>query len=253
MVVLGGLVMINPPAGFKPAGWEPPPATAAASGVVEYSSSEMLRTPQFYMLWLTFMFGAMAGLMVIGCIQLFGIDALKFAAGWTKDMAADQASSIVAAASAAAGTAMAIYAILNGLGRIVWGAVSDKIGRKAALIAMCLLQAVAMFSFYTVGTSELGLIVGASLIGFNFGGNFALFPAATADFFGNKTVGSNYGWVFLSYGVAGIIGPQIAGHFKDAAVGATDASAWLPPFVIAGIACALGALVMLVAKAPRKA
>jgi OFA family oxalate/formate antiporter-like MFS transporter len=244
MVVVGGLVMINPPSGFKPAGWEPPPpgAGAAASGQVEFNSSEMLRTPQFYMIWLSFVCSGLAGLMVISCISLFGIDALKFGKGLP-----------VAEAAAVAGTAMALYAILNGLGRIIWGALSDRIGRKISLVLMCLFQAIAMFSFYYIGSSEIGLIVGACIIGFNFGGNFALFPAATADFFGNKTVGLNYGWVFLAYGVAGIVGPQIAGYFKDAAKGATDASAWLAPFVIAGAACMLGVILSLLVKPPKKA
>ena len=77
---------------------------------------------------------------------------------------------------------MAFYAILNGLGRIIWGTVSDKIGRKTALFLMCLIQGVMMLAFFYVGRTEIGLIVGACIIGFNFGGNFALFPAATADF-----------------------------------------------------------------------
>ena len=244
MVFLGGLVMINPPAGYKPEGWEPPAPsdTGHATGALDFNSSEMLKTGQFWAIWTTFVFSALAGLMVIYCIKLFGIDALKFGAGFT-----------VAQASAAAGTAMAIYAILNGLGRIVWGAVSDKIGRKTSLIAMCLLQGVAMLVFYYIGGSKIGLIVGASIIGFNFGGNFALFPAITADMFGNKNVGLNYGWVFLAYGIAGIAGPQIAGYFKDAAKGATDASAWQTPFIIAAVACILGVIIMMMVKPPKKA
>ncbi len=255
MVVIGGMVMINPPEGFKPAGWEPPApsSTASATGAVDFTSAEMRRTPQFYMIWFTFVCSGLAGLMVIYCIKLFGIDSLKFATGWTADMDADKSKAIIDAASATAGTAMALYAILNGLGRILWGAVSDKIGRKTSIVAMCLFQGVAMFAFYFMGSAELGLIVGACVIGFNFGGNFALFPAATADFFGNKNVGLNYGWVFLAYGVAGIAGPQIAGFFKDAAKGATDASAWMTPFMIAGVACIVGAIIMLMAKPPKKA
>jgi MFS family permease len=242
MVFLGGLVMINPPEGYRPEGWEPPPGDAGhATGAVDFSSGEMLRTGQFWAIWFTFVCSALAGLMVIYCIKLFGIDALKFKAGYTVEQA-----------SAIAGTAMAFYAILNGLGRITWGAVSDKIGRKAALIAMCFFQGVAMLAFYYLGGAKLGLIVGASIIGFNFGGNFALFPAITADFFGNKNVGLNYGWVFLAYGIAGVAGPQIAGWFKDAAKTATDASAWQTPFFIAAAACVLGGIIMTVVKAPRK-
>ncbi len=255
MVLVGGMLMINPPEGYKPEGWEPPPPSekSGATGAVDFTSAEMLKTPQFFMIWLTFVCSALAGLMVIYCIKLFGIDALKFAEGWTTDMDPEKAKGIVDAAGAVAGTAMAFYAILNGLGRIVWGAVSDKIGRKTALIAMCFFQGIAMFAFYYIGSVEIGLIVGACIIGFNFGGNFALFPAATADFFGNKNVGLNYGWVFLAYGVAGIAGPQIAGYFKDAAKGAMDASAWQTPFMIAGVACIVGGVIALMAKPPKKA
>ena len=252
-VLLGSIVMVNPPAGYKPAGWTPPPPTSAASGAVDMMSGEMLATPQFYMLWLIFMCNAMAGLMVIGCIQLFGVDALQ----------ASKAAPDAASASVVAGTAMALYAILNGLGRIIWGSLSDKIGRKIALTLMSVFQCVMMLLFFKAGATGLGLIVGACVIGFNFGGNFALFPAATADFFGNKNVGLNYGWVFLSYGVAGILGPVIAGYFKDHAAAAKQAAlaagqqagvsaeAWLAPFVIAAAGCLLGAVIAVLLKPPK--
>ncbi len=248
LVVLGSIVMVNPPDGYKPVGWVPPEATdAGATGTLNLETGQMLKTPQFYGLFFIFACSAMAGLMVIGCIKLFGIDALQ-ASG-----AADSRT----AASAIAGTAMALYAILNGLGRIIWGTVSDTIGRKASIFIMCTLQGIIMLAFYYLGGTAIGLIVGACIIGFNFGGNFALFPAATADFFGNKTVGKNYGWVFLSYGVAGIVGPRIAGYFKDAADAAMEegaavtSDAWLAPFVIAGVACLAAAVVALLLRAPK--
>ena len=245
LVVLGSIVMKNPPAGYVPAGWTPPSAHAAASGAVDMTSSQMMGTPQFYMIWLTFLGSAMAGLMVIGCIQLFGIDALQ----------ASRVAATATDAAAIAGTAMAMYAIFNGLGRIVWGSASDKIGRKTSIILMCAIQGVMMLSFFKVGGTQMGLIAGACIIGFNFGGNFALFPAATADFFGNKNLGLNYGWVFLSYGFAGIFGPQIAGHFVDAAkaAGATGAAvdAWKMPFIIAGVACLAGAVISATVRPPK--
>ncbi len=242
-VLVGSIAMVNPPDGYRPTGWVPPEASAdggPALGAVDLTEKEMLGTPQFYMVWLTFMLSAMAGLMVIGCIKLFGIDALQHSG----------AAETAKAASTTAGTAMALYAILNGLGRIVWGTISDKLGRKASIFLMCALQGIVMLLFFKLGASAAGLIIGACIIGFNFGGNFALFPAATADFFGNNNVGRNYGWVFLSYGVAGIIGPQIAGHFKDAAPG--DVNAWVTPFIIAGIGCLAGAVLILLVKPLKK-
>lgn len=240
IVLIGSIFMVDPPKGYKPAGWEPPALTdAGAIGSLELSSRQMLKTPQYYMLLMMFIGSGLAGLMVIYCIRLFGVDALQ-ASGATTD---------TAAAGVIAGTAMAWYAILNGLGRIIWGTVSDKIGRKIALFLMCLFQGIIMLAFLKMGGSKVGLIVGACIIGFNFGGNFALFPTATADFFGTKNLGPNYGWVFLAYGVAGIAGPQVAGYFKDAAkTSGAGVAAWNTPFIVAGVACLAAAVIALLLK-----
>jgi OFA family oxalate/formate antiporter-like MFS transporter len=243
LVLLGSLVMVNPPENYRPKGWEPSKASsAAAQGGVDFDSRQMLKTKQFYSLWVVFIFSALAGLMVIYCIKLFGIDALKY-----NGMDARTAA-------ITGGTAMAWYAIFNGLGRIMWGMVSDRIGRKNAIIAMTLFQGIIMLMTYHVfirfGFSA-GFVVAASVIGFNFGGNFALFPAITADYFGNKLVGRNYGWMFTAYGVAGIIGPQLAGVFKDSAQGSGEPVVWMTPFIIAGVACILGSIIMKMTKPPQ--
>lgn len=253
MVILGSFVMKDPPEGWLPKGYTPPsPSSASSTGELNFETNEMLKTSQYYMLFITFVFSALAGLMVIYCIKLFGIDSLTFAKLGSLDSTNPDFGETVKWASGIAGTAMGAYAILNGLGRIIWGIVSDKLGRKLSIFLMCLLQGVIMLFLYKLGATPITFIIAASIIGFNFGGNFALFPAATADFFGNKTVGKNYGLIFFAYGIAGIAGPQIAGFFKDAASGATDPSAWLTPFIIAGIACILGAIIIIMAKAPKK-
>ena len=259
-VLIGSIWMVNPPEGYKPEGWEPPEVkdNAKATGSVDLTSSEMLKTPQYWMLLTMFIGSGLAGLMVIYCIRLFGVDALVASKAVEPIMEGGEVVKTAAkVAGTIAGTAMAWYAILNGLGRIAWGMVSDKIGRKISIFAMCLIQGIVMLVFYKMGASKIGLIVGACIIGFNFGGNFALFPVATADFFGNKNVGQNYGWVFLAYGVAGIVGPQVAGFFKAAAKDATtlDASvlAWKAPFIIAGVACLVAAGISLMLKPPKHA
>jgi OFA family oxalate/formate antiporter-like MFS transporter len=224
LVILGSLVMINPPDGWKPAGWEPQTGKAATvSGGVDLTERQMVRTFQFWILFLTFTAGGMAGLMVIAVIKLFGIDVLT-------------ANGIeLTRADVITGTAMGLfYALLNGVGRIAWGAISDKTGRKNAIVLMSAIQGVMMIVFYFIGGNEIGLYIGAGIIGFNFGGNFALFPAATADYFGNKNVGTNYPWVFMAYGVGGVLGPILGGMMGDAKV-------WIWAFIPCGIACLIAA------------
>lgn len=150
---------------------------------------------------------------------------------------------------------MAWYAIFNGVGRIAWGSISDRIGRKTTITLMAALQGITMLMMYHVFISfglVYGFIVAAGLVGFNYGGAFALFPAITADYFGNKNVGSNYGWMFTAYGVAGLTGPLLAGYFKDAAQGAAQPSVWMTPFIIAGAVCLLGAVIMAFTNRPTR-
>jgi len=242
LILLGSMVMVNPPDDYLPSGWTPPVTeNNDHEGAVEFRARDMLRTPQFYMLWSVFMFASIAGLMVIYCIKLFGIDALEHHG--------------VAGAGAITGTAMAWYAIFNGVGRIAWGSISDRIGRKATIILMAVLQGLTMLMTYHVFISfglVYGFIIAAALIGFNYGGSFALFPAITADYFGNKNVGSNYGWMFTAYGVAGLAGPLLAGYFKDAAQGASQPAVWMTPFIIAGAVCLLGAVIMAFTRRPTR-
>ncbi len=238
-ISIGSIWMVNPPAGYCPPNWTPPEpgASAAKSNSPMHlgaglRSGEMLRTPQFYGIWVMFIFNAMAGLLVIGNIKLFGIEAL------TANYGAQRASAI-------AGVAMAVfYSIANGLGRIAWGSISDQIGRKKSLVIMCALQGIVMIVFYWMGQNQLLIYLGATIIGFNYGGSFALFPTITGDLFGSEYVGENYGWVFTAYGVGGIIGPIMAAGIRD------TWQNWLAGFVVAGAACLIAAVIAWRLKPP---
>jgi OFA family oxalate/formate antiporter-like MFS transporter len=129
-----------------------------------------------------------------------------------------------ALADATAGTAMVVFAIFNAIGRIGWGKISDIIGhavhcdhrgRKTSLIIMAASQGLFVIAFPYVAGAEYTLYLFAALIGFNFGGNFALFPAITTDTFGHKFFGQNYGYVFLAYGLGGTVGPMLGGYLGD--------------------------------------
>jgi OFA family oxalate/formate antiporter-like MFS transporter len=223
---VGALLLKNPPVGWKPAGWEPPAKSRSAQVREDWKRSDMLKTPQFWMLLAMFVFAASAGLMTIGILKLYGIDS-----GLT---------------AAAAGTAVGILAIFNGAGRIFWGWASDKIGRTVAMGIMFFLQAGMMFALIVMGlgSTEAGLTLAAAWIGLMFGGNFALFPAATREFFGIQNYGGNYALVFLGYGIAGIIGPIVAGQAKDI-LGSYDVA-----FIVCGVLCVMAAALAFITRAP---
>jgi OFA family oxalate/formate antiporter-like MFS transporter len=235
MVIIGGLWMKFPPAGWKPEGFEANEgAGKAAANDREFTSGQMLSKGQFYLIFLTFVFSAGAGLMSIGLMKLYPMEALQNAG-----MSAAQASAV-------AGTAMAVFfSLANGLGRIIWGMLSDKLGRKTSIIIMTATQGVMVILFTYMAGTEVLLYIGAALIGFNFGGNFALFPTITADTFGAKNVGQNYPFVFLAYGVGGILGPILGGKMGD--LGNFPLA-----FTISGIAVLLGTILIILVKPASK-
>ncbi len=230
LVLIGSLWMINPPEGYRPPGQASGTSGSGGSCVppaADITWQQMIGRGQFWILWLIYCFGAIAGLMVIGNIVLFGRDALQNS-GLSPEGAA-----------AAAGTAMAWYAIFNGLGRIVWGKISDSIGPRQSILLNTLIQGGLLLTLYSMGNSPLLLAVYASAIGFNYGGYFALMPTGCAVLFGAKNIGSNYPFLFTAYGVAGIAGPMLGGFVRDA----TGSYLWA--FIPAGIACLLGAFLAL--------
>lgn len=169
------------------------------------------------------MVSAGAGLMAIGLMKLFPVQALT-----VSGLSALEASAV-------AGTAMAVFfSLANGIGRVAWGTISDKLGRKHSVVLMAASQGFLLLLFTMAAGNVWSLYLMASLIGFNFGGNFALFPALTADEFGIRAVGKNYPWIFLAYGVGGIVFPILGGLLGD--MGNFPLA-----FSVTGVLCLIGA------------
>jgi OFA family oxalate/formate antiporter-like MFS transporter len=222
LVLVGSIWMVMPPEGWLPAGFTPPEVTGA--GGDNFTSREMLKTPQFYLIFVTFAVSAGAGLMAIGLMKLWPVEALVD--GGMLEAEADDIASL----------AMAVFfSLANGFGRLAWGSMSDRLGRKRSVVIMTASQAVFLLLFIPMAGNEFTLYLAAALIGFNFGGNFALFPALTADEYGDASVGQNYPWVFLAYGAGGIIFPILGGALGD--LGNFPLA-----FIICAGACAVGAV-----------
>ncbi len=235
MVIIGGFWMKFPPEGWKPEGFEKNSAVKDSPVVSakDFTSNEMLGKVQFYLIFLTFVFSAGAGLMSIGLMKLYPMQALM------------ESGISETAASAISGTAMAVFfSLANGLGRILWGLLSDKLGRRRSIIIMTAVQGITVILFTYMAGNEILLYLGATLIGFNFGGNFALFPTITADTFGAKNVGQNYPFIFLAYGVGGILGPILGGKMGDL-------NNFALAFTISGVAVLIGTLLIVFVKKPK--
>jgi len=226
VVSAGALLLRNPPPGWRPAGWQPASTASAALPAADLHQSETLRTSAFWMLWLAFMFASSCGLMVIGSLKDFGIRE-----GGLSDLEAEGA--------------LGLLALFNALGRIVWGSVSQRLGARQTLIVISLLQALMVLVLIRMGSESWTLEIAACWVGFMFGGNLALFPLLTAEYFGTRHFGANYGLVFTAYGAGGVLGPMLAGGVWDT----LHSYSWA--FFAAAGGCLTAMILALIVRPPR--
>jgi len=220
-ILFFAMFMKNPPAGFIPQTNSKTPTAK----VNDFTWQEMVRTKPFWLLFVAFLMGGTAGLMLIGHIASIA----KVQASWEGGF-----------------MLVVVLAVFNAIGRVSGGVLSDKIGRTTSMLIFFLVQAINMFlfSFYE---SVPVLIIGTALAGWAYGALFALFPAATGDFFGMKNFGVNYGLIFCGWGVGGIIGPLLGGFVADA-TGTYSIS-----YVVSACMLLVGAAIVKFTKAPVKA
>lgn len=161
---------------------------------VDETPQSLLKKRQFWILWLLYFIGAGAGLMVIGSVS-----------GMAKLSMGERAF-----------LAVAILAVGNATGRIVTGMLSDKFGRKRVLCGVFLFQALLMF-LAVPGMkleSPFAIVLLATLIGFNYGANLAIFPSYAKDLWGMPHFGVNYGLLFTSWGVGGFAMSRLSETIK---------------------------------------
>ena len=251
MVVLAALCLKVPPAGYKPAGWNPPVAAAGAGAPKafrDYTYEETKSSPQFWLLWLAYFGGSFAGLMCIGLIAKHGIDAMSIAYRIKEGLDAKAtipADAMKTIAMAAAGAPSAL-AITNAAVRILIGPLADKIGTKKIFITLFILQAIAFLALFPAGNTATLLALCAAVIGWNYGAMFTLFPATLLQYYGPTAQGSNYGLLFTAWGVAGFCGPYFGGKIQAAT------GSFFVPFVIAAAVLGVAILILVSLKAPEK-
>jgi OFA family oxalate/formate antiporter-like MFS transporter len=230
LITAGAFTLNNPPEGWKPEGWTPlPPSEESGISGLDFERSQTIKLPQFWILWAMFMLSAISGLMVIGSFAAFS--------------RSDPSYIISTADFVLIGSLAALF---NGAGRIFWGKLADLLSYKKAMILMFIVQAILMLIYFSTNVNEIYFIVITCAIFFCFGGNFSLFPTATADLFGSKNLGENYGIVFTGYGIAGFIG-AIGVNLLVTAFGS-----YLLLFIVMGIMSIIAVLLAFIIKPPKK-
>ncbi len=195
VVVVTGLFMQNPPAGYAPAGWTPTATQVKQRAATDYTLGSALATWQWWALWLALFLNTSAGISVISQESPMFQEIAKVTA-------------IVAAGM------VGIASIGNGVGRVFWAWVSDGITRRWTFVLMYLCQAGLFWIMPYIAQANF-LTVLTFIILMCYGGGFGTMPAFAADYFGAKNIGPIYGLMLTAWGFASAFGPLLIAHLRQ--------------------------------------
>jgi len=201
LTVVLSLVLRFPPPGYRPVGIRG--ATCKTVIVPSLMRDKMVKTPAFKGLWICYTIGALAGLTAIGISGPVGLEVFANAG-----MSSDAANALIF-------TLILPFAIFNGLGRPLFGSLTDKITPKTTAILTFGIIIVACLIMYFGYNSVWAYIICFSLLWGCLGGWLAIAPTATASYFGMKDNARNYGLLFTAYGAGAIIGGIVSAQAKD--------------------------------------
>jgi MFS transporter, OFA family, oxalate/formate antiporter len=187
-VVLAAQFLRAAPENYAPPGWVP---TQTANLIVgsDCTLTEALRSPYWYLLWLMLALNVSAGAALLS-------------------VAAPLAQEFSGVDTKAAAFLVSVIAVFNGVGRLFWGSLSDRIGRSATFFFIFVVQVITFA--YMASVSEFSaLLVTVALIALCYGGGFGTMPAFAADVFGAKHAGTIYGAMLTAWSAGAIVGPML--------------------------------------------
>jgi OFA family oxalate/formate antiporter-like MFS transporter len=194
IVMLLALFMIRPPAHVSNAVAK---KTKVPQGKVDYSPTQIVRKPVFWVMYIMFVLVAAGGLMAtaqMGPIAKdFKIDGVTF--------------SIMGMILPALTFALAIDRVLNGLTRPFFGWVSDQIGREKTMFIAFAMESVGILALYYFGRDPIMFVILTGVVFFAWGEIYSLFPATCADTFGTKNAAGNAGLLYTAKSTASIFVP----------------------------------------------
>jgi len=217
---------------FPPTGWSPAESVtliaALAPPALNLDRQAMLKTTRFYALWATYTIGCLAGLMAIGIASPVGTELAQLDA-------------------TTAALAVSLFAVFNGLGRPLFGALTDKLGPKhTAMVSFTMILGASLLLFFFGQGNAMLYLFAFCVLWMCLGGWLALAPTATGIFFGKLHYAQNYGLVFTAYGAGAILGTLLSGSVKDLT------GSYLHAFAIVSGLAVIGMLIAAIGLNPMK-
>ena len=200
-----GLFLCNPPEGYHPPGYTAAGAvTGDASGTPSPNAIQAILSPAFAMMWLVFFCNILAGISIIS------FQSPMFQSLWRS---IDPELSAATLASYGA-SLIAFSSVLNGVGRMFWGGISDRIGRVQTFRIMLATQVVA-FGLLMIVHDPWVFVALICYVLLCYGGGFGTMPSFVLDVFGKRLMAVVYGTILTAWSAAGIVGPQLVALLTD--------------------------------------
>ncbi|WP_270889515.1 OFA family MFS transporter [Pedococcus sp. 5OH_020] len=253
-ILLGASLFRNPPAGYQVPGTargaSSAPARAPRSGgatttapdggaastpasVVasertptrDFPTNEALSTPQWYLLTAILTLSVTAGISLIS-------------------VAAGSATDVAGFSKLAAASLVGTLGLFNGGGRILWGWLSDRIGKMPAFMGILGIQGICLILIPHASSPAMFAIL-AALVYTCYGGAFGTMPSTAGRFFGVKNAGAIYGLMLIGWSIGGVVGPLLIAKLIG------DEKAYTRGFTVVGIIALVALVIPLVTRKPR--
>lgn len=228
------MILRHPPAGWVPAGWDQRAKQinkAVVQSKVNFTWSQTLQRPEFYLLYAMFIFANAGGLIATANLS-------QIAKSLNVSTATIFGLAIVP-------ITVTLTSICNALSRIAWGSVSDRLGREYTMFLVFGVEAILVLAVTKIAGNPIAFFVLFPLIFLFWGEIYSLFSATTGDVFGPKNASVNYGMLYTSKGVASVF----AG-FGAASLAAYFGGSFSGAFRIAAVLCGIASILALVVLRP---
>lgn len=229
IALIAALMLHHPPAGWVPAGWDQRAKQAhkaVAQSKINLKWNQTLGTPEFYLLYAMFFFACAGGLIATANLsQIAKSLHVSDAKVW---------------GLAIVPLTVTLTSICNALSRILWGSVSDRLGRENTMFLTFGIEAVLVFLVTKIAGSPIAFVMLFSFVFLFWGEIYSLFSATTGDVFGPKNASANYGMLYTAKGLASVF----AG-FGAAALAAYLGGSFAVAFYISAVLCAIASLFSL--------